>query len=326
MMMPDLEDLHDNGMGENGMGDLGDMGGAPESGLPLLAAEAMSLGRQDGGRRDDRSWSEFLRRQQDINMDSLWDFIRDNKPDSHEGRMVMQNLASAAIYTITAQALQIKRQQDDFKAREKEIKRELKKEEEDAATALYGRWAQGNSMQQYLACIKHRYGYVELERREPPYEEDENGVPVPVASGARWDWHMADWDMREADREAIFNLSARAHELYQVWQDMGRLRRQQNENRARRMPDIDVSDWLAKVKSGKSTNTEKLLGRDVPDPGDGGLRAGPPRRQEPALAPLGEALPRVPRTGGPPQRMVPAEAVHERRRRRSGRRQRCLRR
>ena len=260
MMMPDIEDLHDNGMGENGMGDLGEMGGAPESGLPLLPADAMSIGRQDGGRRDDRSWSEFLRRQQDINMDSLWDFIRDNKPDSHEGRMVMQNLASAAIYTITAQALQIKRQHDDFKAREKEIKRELKKEEEDAATALYGRWAQGNAMQQYLACIKHRYGYGELERREPPYEEDEDGVPVPVASGARWDWHMADWDMREADREAIFSLSARAHELYQVWQDMGRLRRQQNENRARRMPDIDVSDWLAKVKSGKSTNTEKLLG------------------------------------------------------------------
>ena len=253
----DLDGPRSNGTGDNGMGD---MGGDPESALSLLAADALSLGRPDDGRRDDRSWSEFLRRQQDINMDSLWDFIRDNKPDSHEGRMVLQNLASAAIYTITSQALQIKRQHDELKEREKELSGELKKEDQDAAAALFDRWARGNSMQQYLACVKHRHGFPELERREPPYEEDQDGVPVPVTEGPRWDWHQAEWDMGEADREAIFNLTARAHELYQVWQDMGRLRRQQNENRAKRMPDIDVSDWLAKVKGGKATNTEKLLG------------------------------------------------------------------
>ena len=253
----DLLDMEQGSVNGNGDG-MGDMGELP---LPLLAADAISMGPPGTGNgRDDRSWSEFLRRQQDIIMDSLWDFIRDHKPDSHEGRMVMQNVASAVIYTIMSEALQIKRRMDDLKQRDKELTRELDKDQVAAATAIFDRWSRGNRMQEYLVCIKHRYGFAELERMEPEYEEDENGVPVPVTSGPRWDWHNAAREMREADREAIFDLTAGGYELFTVWEARGRLRRQLNENRAKRLPDLDVSDWLAKVKSGKATNTEKLLG------------------------------------------------------------------
>ena len=236
----------------DGMGDFGE----PESTLPYLGGDAFNLSRPDEGRRDDRTWSEVLRRQQDLNMDYLWDFIRDNKPDSHEGRNVMMNVASAAIFTLSSQALQLKRQMEDLEDRERKIKGELDKDEQKKASDLFDGWAKGNAMQEYLVCLKYRYGFQELERREPPYEEDEKGVPIPVTTGPRWDWYNADWKMREA----IFELTARAHELYMVWQDMARLRRNANENRAKRLPDMDVSEWLKKVRSGKATNLEKMMG------------------------------------------------------------------
>ena len=254
----DMEQASANGAYADGDADgMGDMGERP---LGLLSADALSLGGRDGNHRDDRSWSEFLRRQQDLVLESLWDFIRDHKPDSHEGRVVMHNVASAAIYTIMAQALQVKAQYEALEVRERKLKGELKKEEEEKVGEVFDRWAKGNSMQQYLACIKHRFGFAELEAREPAYEEDENGVAVPVTEGPRWDWHNADREMREADRQAIFDLPAKGYELYTVRQYMGRIRRQQDEVRARRMPDIDVSDWLAKIKGGKATNMEILVG------------------------------------------------------------------
>ena len=231
-----------------------------EQDLGVLDSDAFSLGPQGDGRRDDRSWSEVLRREQDLILDNLFDFIRDHKPDSHEGRSVMFNLGSAVIYTVMAQVMQIKRQDDRLKTKAKEVERELKEGELAQVDAIFNRWSKGNSMQEYLACIKFRYGFQELERREPPYEEDSDGVPIPVNKGPRWDWHNSEREMRESDRLAIFDLSSKGYELYGIWQDRARLRRTVSENRARRLPDIDVSDWLEKLKSGKASSLEKMVG------------------------------------------------------------------
>ena len=231
-----------------------------EQDLGMLEADAFSLGPASEGSRNDRSWSEVLRREQGLIIDNLFDFIRDHKPDSHDGRSVMLNLASAVIYTVMAQVLQLKRQDDRLKDRAKDAERELKEGEKTSVEDLFNRWSKGNSMQEYLTCIKHRYGFQELERREPPYEEDAQGVPVPVTQGPRWDWHYAERELRECDRLAIFELSSKGYKLYGLWQDRARLRRTVNENRARRLPDIDVSDWLAKMKSGKASSLEKMMG------------------------------------------------------------------
>ena len=257
--LQDLLDMQEQSMYGNGDGDgMGDLLG--EQPLPLLNADAISLGAPGMPSKDDRSWSEVLRRAQDLILDNLYDFIRDHKPDRHEGRVVMYNLASAIIYTVSAQALQIRRQDDDLKKREKELRGELKQEEQNEVAAIFDRWSRGNRMQEYLACVKHRYGFAELERREPPYEEDRDGTPIPVTTGPRWDWYNAEYEMGEADREAIFDLSAVGYELYTVRQGRGRLRRLVNENRAKRLPDMDVSEWLEKLKSGKASNLEKLMG------------------------------------------------------------------
>lgn len=250
----DLLSVDEGSLNGDGMGDMG------ERPLPMLPADSFSLGAPGADSRNDRSWSEVLRREQDLIIDNIFDFIRDHKPDKHEGRAAMNNLASAIIFTVASRALQIKARDEQLKAREKEVSRDLRKDESDKVEEIFSRWSQGNRMQEYLVCIKHRYGFEELERREPPYEEDENGTPLPVITGPRWDWYHADHLMREADREAIFALSAAGYDLYNTRQSRGRLRREANENLAKRLPEMDVSDWRARVMGGKATNLDKLMG------------------------------------------------------------------
>ena len=251
-------DIHEG----EGFGDLGDEDGdGREQPLPLLAGDALSLALGDEqAKRDDRSFSEVIRRQQDLHVDALWDFLRDHKPDEHEGRVVMQNTASAVIYMLSSQALQVKRRYDELKKQDKELRGEVSKDDVEKAEEYYERWSRGNAMQQYLACFHHRYGWEELERREPPYEEDGDGNPLPVNSGPRYDWHKAAWDMQEADREAILELPPRAYDLFYIWQQMAFITREQNENRAKQLPDLDVSDWLAKLKTGRAKPVEIILG------------------------------------------------------------------
>lgn len=250
----DLLGMEEGSLTGDGMGDMG------ERPLGLLPSDALSLGAPGGDSRNDRSWSEVLRREQDLIIDNIFDFIRDHKPDKHEGRAAMNNLASAIIFTVASRALQIKARDEQLKTREKEVSRELKGDELQKVEDAFDRWSKGNRMQEYLVCIKHRYGFEELERREPEYEEDEHGMPLPVTKGPRWDWYNAGHEMREADREAIFALSAAGYDLYNVKQSRGRLRREANENLAKRLPEMDVSDWRARVMGGKATNLDKLMG------------------------------------------------------------------
>lgn len=240
---------------------MGDMGEDREFPVQTLMGDAFSLGAPGAnGKHDDNTFSAVIAKQQELRMDGLWGFLRDHKPDSHQGRVVMQQTASAIIYTITSGAMQIKRRQDTLRDAEKELRKTLSRTELDEVAVYYDRWSKGNSMQQYLVSIALKHGWRELERREPPYEEDDDGNPLPVTTGPRWEWHNADREMREAEREAILDLPRKSYDYFFNLQQTAVLQREQNENRARDLPDIDVSDWLAKIKKGDADIAEVILG------------------------------------------------------------------
>ena len=249
----DLDDDH------NGMGDMGESG--RERDLPMLSADAISLALDgEGGQEGNNTFSSVIARQQALEIRAIWDFLRDHKPDEKEGRVVLQQTASAVIYLLSSDALQTIRRRDDLKEQEKEILKEVSKELKEQAEGYFSSWSKGNSMQQYIACYHHRHGWEALERREPEYREDGDGNPLPVISGPRYDWYKAAWDMEEADREAILELPAKAYDLFYTWQQMSLLARDENENRARNLPDLDMSKWLERVKSGNAKTAEIVLG------------------------------------------------------------------
>ena len=213
----------------------------------------------DGGATGDPSrdlaFSAINRREQEIVMSMVFDFTRNFRVSEHRGRMIVGNLSDLGRDMLKAPGLLRKQQYAEMAKAvtgwTREMGRERERKELPKMVELLAGWARGNSAQQHLTCLRIQHGFGYLERMEPPIEHDDNGDVIPHRSGPRHDWHLADRRMKEADANAISELAPEPYQIYVCKKEQHQILREEAEDRARRIPNMDISAWMQRLTSGR---------------------------------------------------------------------------
>ena len=221
------------------------------------------------GEKSSTSYSDILDKERQIKLDAIFDFIRDHRPDSMDGRNGAMNLAGVIAMEMKSPGLRFEQRLSSLMEREEALRQKLASDETEEIESIFASWHSGCVEQEYLACRKHLEGMEALYAEEPPYEElrDQNGrfdCVRPQTEGPRWQWYSAAVKMAEADQQArLGEFGANAYELYQAMCRQALLRREMNEAVAKRVTIDDLSDWSARLQSGKANTTDRIMGGPV---------------------------------------------------------------
>ncbi len=233
--------------------------------IPDLSAFIPSM----GGDKSSISYSDVLDKERQIKLDAIFDFLRDHRPDSMDGRNGAMNLAGVIAMEMKSPGLRYQERLKSLQDREENLRQKLASDEIREIEGIFASWHSGCVEQEYLACRKHLEGMEALYAEEPAYEElrDQHGRFVcvrPQTEGPRWKWYSAVAKMQEADQQArLGEFGANAYELYQAMCRQALLRREMNEAVAKRVTIDDLSEWSGRLQSGQANTTDRIMGGPV---------------------------------------------------------------
>ena len=203
---------------------------------------------EDGTAHDDYTYSGIIRNEQKFDFSIIVSYVRDYIPDSHQGKMIVQQATSMGLWLMRSRSLQRRRLLEGFEERASQWTRKMGRKADresqlDQVDRHLAKWAKANMRQARIRVERLTYGLDFVDN--DAYLQD---------------WFLADREMREAVPEAIESLSTEGYQVFTAKMEMHRLLRQEMEDRAQHLPNDDLSDWLEAMRDSKTTQAHLLLG------------------------------------------------------------------
>ena len=232
-------DEDEDGPSTNGGGNrLRSLGGLDTASIKIAGGKA---GDDTGG----NTFSAIIKGEQTIDMSIVWNYTRNYRPQSLQGRMIVNNLTSAGRRMMKA-AVNLRKFR--FTAFETEastwtskIPGKNRAKELEAMEQVLLVWTRGMNTQLHIRTDRLTHG-------------------LDAVEGRVVDWYQAERDMREAEAEAIKNLGTAAYQVFINRCEQHRILREEAEDRAKRLVFEDLSEWLSKVRSGDAPLAEIAMG------------------------------------------------------------------
>ena len=194
------------------------------------------------------TYSGIIRNEQKFDFSIIVSYVRDYIPDSHQGKMIVQQATSLGLWLMRSRSLQRRRLLEGFEERASQWTRKMGRKADresqlDRVDKHLAKWAKANMRQARIRVERLTYGLDFVDN--DAYLQD---------------WFLADREMREAVPEAIESLSTEGYQVFTAKMEMHRLLRQEMEDRAQHLPNDDLSDWLEAMRDSKTTQAHLLLG------------------------------------------------------------------
>lgn len=208
----------------------------------------VNLGGRDKDSAADVQYSGIIRYEQKFDFSIIVNFTRDYVPDTHAGKMIVQQGTSLGLWLMRCPALKRKQSLDEAERQANDwVKRmgskDKRTEQLDAVDKHLAKWARSNMVQSRIRVDRLIYGL--------DYVDNDQCLN---------DWFLADRRMRESMRQAIEELSTEGLQVFLAKVDMHTLLRAEMEDRAEHLPREDLSEWLEALKEDDTTQAQLLLG------------------------------------------------------------------
>ena len=219
--------------------------------LPFNAdagAIKVNMGGRDKDSAADVQYSGIIRYEQKFDFSIIVNFTRDYVPDTHAGKMIVQQGTSLGLWLMRCPALKRKQlledaEQEAAKWSKRMGSKDKRTEQLDAVDKHLAKWARSNMVQSRIRVDRLVYGL--------DYVDNDQCLN---------DWFLADRRMRETMRQAIEELSTEGLQVFLAKVDMHTLLRAEMEDRAEHLPREDLSEWLEALKEDDTTQAQLLLG------------------------------------------------------------------
>ena len=208
----------------------------------------VNMGGRDKDSAADVQFSGIIRYEQKFDFSIIVNFTRDYVPDTHAGKMIVQQGTSLGLWLMRCPALKRKKfledaEQESAKWAKRMGSKDKRTEQLDAIDKHLAQWARANMVQSRIRVDRLTYGL--------DYVDNDQCLN---------DWFLADRNMRESMRQAIEELSTEGLQVFLAKVDMHTLLRAEMEDRAEHLPREDLSEWLEALKEDDTTQAQLLLG------------------------------------------------------------------
>ena len=261
----------------------------------------VNLGGRDKDSAADVQYSGIIRYEQKFDFSIIVNFTRDYVPDTHAGKMIVQQGTSLGLWLMRCPALKRKQSLDEAERQANDwVKRmgskDKRTEQLDAVDKHLAKWARSNMVQSRIRVDRLIYGL--------DYVDNDQCLN---------DWFLADRRMRGSMRQAIEELSTEGLQVFLAKVDMHTLLRAEMEDRAEHLPARGPERVVGSSQRGRHHPGPAALGSALDYSGGGHFRDGKPGREKPPQAAPGKDA-GGDAAGGQPQkgRSVP-ESGHGRR-------------
>ena len=208
----------------------------------------VNMGGRDKDSAADVQYSGIIRYEQKFDFSIIVNFTRDYVPDTHAGKMIVQQGTSLGLWLMRCPALQRGRSLEHAEQQARQWTKRMgakdkRTEQLDAVDKHLAKWARANMVQSRIRVDRLIYGL--------DYVDNDQCIH---------DWFLADRQMRESMRQAIEELSTEGLQVFLAKVDMHQLLRAEMEDRAEHLPREDLSEWLEALKEEETTQAQLLLG------------------------------------------------------------------
>ena len=236
----------------------------PFSADPGALKVSLGGGQNEGGGRDD-SFSGIIRNEQKFDFSIIFSYTRDYVPDSHSGKMIVQQGSSMGMWLMNCRALRRKERLEGFEQRAIDWKKRMgskadREAQLDLVDQRLAKWARANMSQARIRVDRLMYGLDFIDGPECDRHGGEVDPDGCIHDKYLYDWFQADRDMREAVTEAIEKLSTEGLQVFFAQMEAHKLLREEMEDRAQHLPTADLTDWWRGMTEGDATQAHLLLG------------------------------------------------------------------